>query len=70
MNGGSGHLKFVAQSHKDTSGVQPFKSYADMVHGHQVQVRDRLQPYLLSTHGKGNVHSGDNKGEKEKMKEK
>ena len=70
VNGGSGHLKFVAQSHKDTSGVQPFKSYADTVHGHQVQVRDRLQPYLLSTHGKGNVYSGDNKGEKEKMKEK
>ena len=28
VNCGSRHLKFVAQSHKDTSGVQPFKSYA------------------------------------------
>ena len=47
VNGGSGHLKFVAQSHKDTSGVQPFKSYADTMRGYQVQVKDRLQPYLL-----------------------
>ena len=60
----------MAQSHKDTLRVQPFKSYVVMVCGHQVQVRDRFQPYLLSAHGKGNLHLGDNKGEKEKMKEK
>ena len=70
VNDGSGYLKFVAQSHKDTSGVRPFKSYANTVRGHQVHVRDRFQPYLLSAHGKGNLHLGDNKGEKEKMKEK
>ena len=60
----------MAQSHKDTLRVQPFKSYVVMVCGHQVQVRDRFQPYLLSALGKGNLHLGDNKGEKEKMKEK
>jgi len=36
-----------------------------MVRGHQVQVRDRIQPYLLSAHGKRNLHLGDNKGEKQ-----
>ena len=34
VNGGTGQLKFVAQFHKDRSGVQPFKSFADMVRGH------------------------------------
>ena len=38
VNGGSGQLKFVAQLHKDKSRVQPFKTFADMVCGHQVQV--------------------------------
>ena len=42
VNGGSRHLKFVAQSYKVTSGVQPFKSYVDTVRGHRVQVRDRF----------------------------
>ena len=64
VNGGSGHSKFVAQLHKDNSGVHPFKSYADMVCEHQVHVRDKNQPYLLSAHDKGKLQLGDNKGEK------
>ena len=64
VNGGSRHLKFVAQFHKDNSGVQPFKFYADTIRGHQVQVKDRIQPYLLSAHGKRNLHLGDNKRNK------
>ena len=35
VNGDFGQLKFVAQLHKDKSGVQPFKTFADMVRGHQ-----------------------------------
>ena len=54
----------MAQFHKDNSRVQPFKSY-DMMRGHQMQVRDRIQPYLLSAYGKRNLHLGDNKGEKQ-----
>ena len=34
VNGGTG--QFVAQLHKDRSGIQPFKSFADTVPGHQV----------------------------------
>ena len=36
VNGGTGQLKLVAQLHKDSSGVQPFKSFADTMRGHQV----------------------------------
>ena len=43
VNGGIGQSKFVAQLHKDNSGVQPFKSFADMVRGHVVHVRGRNQ---------------------------
>ena len=35
VNGGSGQSIFVAQLHKDNLGVQPFKTYADMVCGNQ-----------------------------------
>ena len=41
VNGGFGHSKFVAQLYKNNSGVQPFKTFVDIVHGHQVQVRGR-----------------------------
>ena len=41
VNGGTGQLKFVAQFHKDRSRVQPFKSFADTVREHQVQVRGK-----------------------------
>ena len=41
VNGGSGHSKFVAQLHQDKSRVQPFKTFVDTVHEHQVQVRGR-----------------------------
>ena len=41
LNGGSGQPKFVAQLFKDKSGVQPSKTFADTVRGHQVQVRGR-----------------------------
>ena len=36
VNGGTGQSIFVAQLHKDNSRVQPFKSFADMVCGHEV----------------------------------
>nr|XP_023907385.1 putative disease resistance RPP13-like protein 1 [Quercus suber] len=42
VNGGSSHSKFVAQLHKDNLGVQPFKTFADTVHGHQVQVGAKI----------------------------
>ena len=64
MNGGSGQLKFVAQLHKDKSGVQPFKTFADTVCGHQVQVRGRNQSNLLSAHDERKMQLGDNRGEK------
>ena len=41
VDGGIGQSKFVAQLRKDNSGFQPFKSFADTVRGHQVQVRGR-----------------------------
>ena len=41
VNGGFGHSKFVDQLHKDNSGVQTFKTFADIVRGHQVQVKGR-----------------------------
>ena len=44
VHGGIGQSKFVAQLRKDNSGFQPFKSFADTLHGHQVQVRGRNQP--------------------------
>ena len=44
VNGGFGQLKFVAQLHKDKSGVQPFKTFADMVRGNQVQVTSHFSP--------------------------
>ena len=44
VDGGIGQLKFVAQIRKDNSGFQPFKSFADTVREHQVQVRGRNQP--------------------------
>jgi len=36
VNGGSSHSKFVVQLHKDNSRIQPFKTFADTVRGHQV----------------------------------
>ena len=41
VNGGFGHSKFVAQLYKDNSGVQPFKTFANIVCGHQVQVKGK-----------------------------
>ena len=64
VNGGSGQLKFVAQLHKDKSGVQPFKTFADTVRGHQVQVRGRNQSNLLSAYDERKMQLGDNRGEK------
>ena len=43
VNGGNGQSIFVAQPYKDNSRIQPFKSFADMVCGHEVQVRGRNQ---------------------------
>ncbi|KAK9992897.1 hypothetical protein SO802_022600 [Lithocarpus litseifolius] len=37
VNGGNGQSFFVAQPHKDNSMIQPFKSFADMVRGREVQ---------------------------------
>ena len=62
VNGGSGQLKFVAQLLKDKSGVQPVKSFADMVCGHPVQVRGNYQPNLLNAHEKRKMQ---NRGEKQ-----
>ena len=67
VNGGTGHLKFVAQLHTGRAGVQPFKSFVDTVRGNQVQVRGRKQPYQLSSHDKGKWLLGDNKGEKQNL---
>ena len=64
MNGGSGFSKFIAQHHKDNSGVQPFKTFADMVRGPQVQVKGRHQPMLVSAHVKGKTLLEDNKRKK------
>ena len=64
MNGGSGYLKFVAQSHKDNSVIQLFKTFADTVCGHQVQASGRNQPHLLSIHDKGKLQLGENRGVK------
>ncbi|KAL0008930.1 hypothetical protein SO802_010432 [Lithocarpus litseifolius] len=65
VNGGSGQLKFVAQLHKGKSGVQPCKTFADTVRGHQVQVRGRNQLNLSSAHEKRKMQLGNNRGEKE-----
>ncbi|KAK9988852.1 hypothetical protein SO802_029091 [Lithocarpus litseifolius] len=43
VNGGNGRSFLVTQSHKDNSRIQPFRSFADMVRGCEVQVRARLQ---------------------------
>ena len=61
VNGGSGQSKFVAQSHKDNSGIQASKTFAETVRGHQVQGRGRNQPLLLSIHDKGKSHLGEDK---------
>ena len=65
VNGGSGFSKFVAHNHKVNSGVQPFKSFADMVRGPQVQVKGWHQPKLVSAHVKGKMLLEDNKREKQ-----
>ena len=65
MNGGSGFSKFVAQHHKDNSGVQPFKTFADTVRGRQVQVKGRHQLNLVSARVKGNLILEDDKREKQ-----
>ena len=61
VTGGSGQSKFVAQSHKDNSGIQASKTFAETVRGHQVQGRGRNQPLLLSIHDKGKSHLGEDK---------
>ena len=66
VNGGPWQLKFVAQLHKNRSGVQPFKSFADTVCGHQVRVRGKNQPYRCA-HDKRKWLLGDNKGEKQNL---
>ncbi|KAF3953827.1 hypothetical protein CMV_020760 [Castanea mollissima] len=63
VNGGSGQLKFVAHLLKDKSGIQPFKTFANTVRGHQVQVKGRN--HLLSAHDKRKMQLGDNMGEKQ-----
>ena len=65
VNGGSGFSKFVAQHHKDISGVQPFKTFVDTVCGPQVQVRGRILPNLVSTLDKGKLLLEDIEREKE-----
>ena len=67
VNGGTGHLKFVAQYHTGRSRVQPFKSFANTMRGNQMQARGRKQPYRLSSHDKGKWLLGDNKGEKQNL---
>ena len=57
VNGGTGLLKFVAQPHKVNSGVQPFKSFVDMVRGHEVQVRGRNHPEKQNPVNKQNLLS-------------
>ena len=65
VNGGSSFLKFVAQHHKVSSRVQPFKTFADMVHRSQVQVKGRHHPKLVSAHAKGIMILEDKKREKQ-----
>ncbi|KAK7827549.1 hypothetical protein CFP56_031150 [Quercus suber] len=65
VHDGSGHLRFVAQPLRDNSRVLPFKTFADTVRGHQVQVSGRNQQKLLNTHDKGKWLLGDNRGEKQ-----
>nr|XP_023895230.1 uncharacterized protein LOC112007156 [Quercus suber] len=67
VNGGSGFLKFVAQHHKVNSGVQPFKTFADMVRGPQVQVKGWYQPKLVSAHVKRKMLLEDNNKEKQNL---
>ena len=67
VNGGTGHLEFVAQHHTGRAGVQPFKSFANTVHGNQMQVRGRKQPYQLNSHDKEKWLLGVNKGEKQNL---
>ena len=62
MHDGFGHLRFVTQPLRDNSRVLPFKTFADMVRWHQVQVWGRNQQKLLNTHDKGKRQLGDNKG--------
>ena len=64
VNGGSGFSKFVAQHHKVSSRVQPFKTFVDMVRGSQVQVKGQHQPKLVSAHAKGTMILEDKKREK------
>ena len=65
VNGGSSHSKFVAQPRKDNSGIQPCKTFANIIRGHQVQVRGSNQPHMLCIHDKGKLQLGDNKGMKQ-----
>ena len=65
VNGGT--RQFVAQLHKDRSGIQPFKSFADTVPGHQVQARGKNQSYRFSAHDKGKWLLGDTEGEKQNL---
>ena len=65
VNGGSGFSKFVAQHHKDNSGVKTFKTFADVVRRPQVQVKGRHQPKLVSAHVKGKMLLEVNKREVE-----
>ncbi|KAL0010938.1 hypothetical protein SO802_006046, partial [Lithocarpus litseifolius] len=65
VNGGSGYLKFVAQTRKVSSEIQPFKTFADTVRGHQVQARGRNLPHLSSVSDKGQLHLGEIKGVKQ-----
>ncbi|KAK9994668.1 hypothetical protein SO802_024371 [Lithocarpus litseifolius] len=64
VNGGSSYLKFVAQTRKDSLEIQPFKTFADIVRGHQVQARGKNLPHLSNVHDKGKLQLRETKGVK------
>lgn len=57
--GNSGSSKFVAQPHRCNSAIQISRSFAEMVQGRQIQVKDRKHPEQLSISDKGKTWLGE-----------
>ena len=57
--GNSGSSKFVAQPHRCNSEIQISRSFAEMVQGCHIQVKDRKHPEQLSISDKGKTWLGE-----------
>ena len=59
--GGSSQLKLVAPLHRQNSGIQNSRTFAEMVQGYHVKVEDRKHPMQTCATDKGKTQIGEEK---------